>query len=482
MLASLLEERGDLQEAEALYRTASSQGHLPATSNLALLLEERGDLQQAEALYRTASSQGHLPATSNLALLLEKLVARHPQAVRAGGDLQEAEALYRTASSQGHLEATFNLAVLLEKRGDLQEAEALCRTASMSTEPYVASQHACSTPCNSKLAQFALGEAAFKSGDGVQVHGLTSVGAVALNGHCATVLPCEGPARRVSGDRVPVEIDGGGQRLVGPENSRPWSDVEELGDVTAQATGSASRTAATSSLADGSSIMTVDLAFAFGCEGELEADPATQSAILESITGFAPEELRAGSSSSSLAVNSMVSDALLRSRPEEELGTCVGKVVLLKFNRCIQSFQRALLQRPELEPVRKALNQRGFAVVLPSKAKAFVHPENYEAVLEAIARDKFVLYADHVLVEPELENVVKEVLKGIAQPKAGTRALIELSGACSGAQEHQPTAGTAGASSSSNLPLTTERTFIHFKVPSSLISPSELDARSFKTA
>ncbi|CAE8720570.1 unnamed protein product [Polarella glacialis] len=312
MLASLLEERGDLQEAEALYRTASSQGHLPATSNLALLLEERGDLQQAEALYRTASSQGHLPATSNLALLLEKLVARHPQAVRAGGDLQEAEALYRTASSQGDLPATVMLARLLEKRGDLQEAEALCRTASsqghlsatfflacllenrgdlqeaealyrtassqgdleatsslalllvkrgdlqeaeapyrtasMSTEPYVASQHACSTPCNSKLAQFALGEAAFKSGDGVQVHGLTSVGAVALNGHCATVLPCEGPARRVSGDRVPVEIDGGGQRLVGPENSRPWSDVEELGDVTAQATGSASRTAATSSV------------------------------------------------------------------------------------------------------------------------------------------------------------------------------------------------------------------------------------------
>ncbi|CAE8583743.1 unnamed protein product [Polarella glacialis] len=178
----------------------------------------------------------------------------------------------------------------------------------------------------------------------------------------------------------------------------------------------------------------------------------------------------------------MVSDALLRSRPEEELGTCVGKVVLLKFNRCIQSFQRALLQRPELEPVRKALGQRGFAVVLPSKAKAFVHPENYEAVLEAIVRDKLVLYADHVLVEPELENVVKEVLKGIAQPKAGTRALIELSGACSGAQEQQPTPGTAGASSSSNLPLTTERTFIHFKVPSSLISPSELDARSFKTA
>ncbi|CAE8630581.1 unnamed protein product, partial [Polarella glacialis] len=233
----------------------------------------------------------------------------------------------------------------------------------MSTEPYVASQHACSTPCNSKLAQFALGETAFKSGDGVQVHGLTSVGAVALNGRCATVLPCEGPAWRVSGDRVPVEIDGGGQRVSRPENFRPWSDVEELGDVTAQATGSASPTAATSSLADGSSIRTVDLAFAAGCEGELEADPATQSAILESITGFAPEELRAGSSSSSLAVNSMVSDALLRSRPEEELGTCVGKVVLLKFNRCIQSFQRALLQRPELEPVRKALDQRGFAVV-----------------------------------------------------------------------------------------------------------------------
>ncbi|CAE8623806.1 unnamed protein product, partial [Polarella glacialis] len=101
----------DLTQAEALFRTASSQGHLPATSYLAILLEERGDLQEAEALFRTASSQGHLEATSNLAILLEER-----------GDLQEAEALFRTASSQGHLPATSNLAFLLEKRGDLQEA------------------------------------------------------------------------------------------------------------------------------------------------------------------------------------------------------------------------------------------------------------------------------------------------------------------------------------------------------------------------
>ncbi|CAE8606941.1 unnamed protein product, partial [Polarella glacialis] len=180
--------------------------------------------------------------------------------------------------------------------------------------------------------------------------------------------------------------------------------------------------------------MTFDLAFTAGCEGGVAADPATQSAILESITEAASVEPRAGSSSSPLAVNSMVSDALLRSRPEEELGTCVRKVVLLKFNRSDQRFQRALLQRPELEPFRKALDKQGFDVVLPSKAKAFVHPENYEAVLEAIARDKLVLYADHVLVEPELENMVKDVVKGIAKPKAETRALIELSGASSGAQ------------------------------------------------
>jgi hypothetical protein len=47
-------------------------------------------------------------------------------------------------------------------------------------------------------------------------------------------------------------------------------------------------------------------------------------------------------------------------------------------------------------------------------------------------------------VEPELECVVKDVVKGVAKPKSDTRDLIELSGACSGAQaekEHQPTAG-----------------------------------------
>ncbi|CAE8656721.1 unnamed protein product [Polarella glacialis] len=233
--------------------------------------------------------------------------------------------------------------------------------------------------------------------------------------------------------------------------------------------------------------MTCDLAFTAGCEGGVAADPAIQSAILESITEAASVEPRAGSSSSPLAVNSMVSDALLRSRPEEELGNCVRKVVLLKFNRCDQRFQRALLQRPELEPVRKASDKQGFDVVLPSKAIAFVHPENYEAVLEAIARDKLVLYADHVLVEPELENIVKDVVKGIAKPKAESRALIELSSASSGAQaekEHQPTAGAADADAFSllNWPLEVERTFIHFKVPSSLLTPSEFAARSFKTA
>ncbi|CAE8588052.1 unnamed protein product, partial [Polarella glacialis] len=396
-----------------------------------------------------------------------------------------AEALYRTASSQGHVGATFNLAVLLEDRGDSKEAEALFRTASISPEHAVASQQACSRPCDSNLAQIASWETAFRRGDRVQVHGLTSIGGVALNGRCATVLPCEGLARRVSGDRVPVEIDGCGQQAVKPNNLRPWSDVEGLSDVIRLAASAAARTAATSSSADGSSIMTFGLAFTAGCEGA--ADPATQSAILESITEAASVEPRAGSSSSPLAVNSMVSDALMRSRPEEELGTCVRKVVLLKFNRCDQRFQRALLQRPELDPVRKALEKQGFDVVLPSKAKAFVHPENYEAVLEAIARDKLVLYADHVLVEPELENIVKDVVKGIAKPKVETRALIELSGASSGAQaekEHQPTAGTADADAFSllNWPLEVERTFIHFKVPSSLFTASEFAARSFKTA
>ncbi|MEV0773798.1 tetratricopeptide repeat protein, partial [Nocardia salmonicida] len=129
-LGFLIAQRGDLVEAESWFRKAVEAGDNDAMNNLGLppellgkfaktiarntitnlgfLLEQRGDLDEAEAWFRTAIEAGDNDAMTNLGLLLERR-----------GDLVEAEAWFRTAIEAGDNDAMTNLGLLLERRGDL---------------------------------------------------------------------------------------------------------------------------------------------------------------------------------------------------------------------------------------------------------------------------------------------------------------------------------------------------------------------------
>ena len=63
----LLEQRGDLDGAEAAYRRADARGDATGAFNLGGLLAERGDLAGAEAAYRRADERGDAGGASNSA-------------------------------------------------------------------------------------------------------------------------------------------------------------------------------------------------------------------------------------------------------------------------------------------------------------------------------------------------------------------------------------------------------------------------------
>jgi hypothetical protein len=138
-LAGLLEQRGDLDEAEQMLRTGADAGDKSAASQLANLLagrgdlaglraradagdgaaavvlagllERRGDLDGAEQILRPPADAGDEPAAVVLVGLLEKR-----------GDLDGAEQILRARVGVGDRHAAFDLAGLLARRGDLDEA------------------------------------------------------------------------------------------------------------------------------------------------------------------------------------------------------------------------------------------------------------------------------------------------------------------------------------------------------------------------
>lgn len=192
-------------------------------------------------------------------------------------------------------------------------------------------------------------------------------------------------------------------------------------------------------------------------------------------------------------MNARVSEALLRDR----CGPPQKSVVLLKFERNPKKFLEVLSMAEELAPYRTSLEAHGFSMILPSRAKVLVHPPHYQAVLEAVKQQGLTLYADHVIVEPELETVLLELLSRIVKLKRGGRAALKLrlppggdiangdveQSSSEDVEEnitefigpaHQPTEvdGADGSASPATSILPVKKTFIHFSVPSSLYTPS----------
>lgn len=121
-------------------------------------------------------------------------------------------------------------------------------------------------------------------------------------------------------------------------------------------------------------------------------------------TGDAPEEELDALD----ALNNQISEDVLKGYRSE-----VGpQVVLLTFTRSPKAYRDVLMQSAELAGYRQALEERDFAVELPSSgAKILVHPAHYSAVLEAV--DAFVLTRKHVLVDLPLKDVVIGLVMGL---------------------------------------------------------------------
>jgi Flp pilus assembly protein TadD len=123
-LGWLAERRGELDEAERLFRQAARAGHAGGLNNLGWLAERRGELGEAEGHYREAADAGDAVAIHNLGWLAERR-----------GELGEAERRFRQAADAGEAGELNNLGWLAKQRGDLAGAERLFRQAADAGQP-----------------------------------------------------------------------------------------------------------------------------------------------------------------------------------------------------------------------------------------------------------------------------------------------------------------------------------------------------------
>ncbi|MFI6959647.1 tetratricopeptide repeat protein, partial [Nocardia sp. NPDC050408] len=111
-LGFLLQQRGEIAEAETWYRKAVDAGNFNAIYFLGRLLEERGEIAEAETWYRRGIDAGESNAMYSLGRLLQQR-----------GEIAEAETWYRRGIDAGESNAMYSLGRLLQQRGEIAEAE-----------------------------------------------------------------------------------------------------------------------------------------------------------------------------------------------------------------------------------------------------------------------------------------------------------------------------------------------------------------------
>jgi len=161
------------------------------------------------------------------------------------------------------------------------------------------------------------------------------------------------------------------------------------------------------------------------------------------------------------SINAQVSNALVRSSPADD----GPRVVLLKFSRPSSAMRQSLLEADELASCRATLESHGLPVELESGAKIFVRPNNYDPALTAIRLYGLTLYKNHVLVDPELEEVVLQLVQQLhgqsfTYPKC--RGVVPL--------------GLAEWTATPDGNLNITRTFIQIQIPNSIQADSEFHA------
>lgn len=110
---------------------------------------------------------------------------------------------------------------------------------------------------------------------------------------------------------------------------------------------------------------------------------------------------------------------------DEELAA--EDVYLLQFSRYPEELRVALLEGVPLRQCRQSLEDEGYAVNLPSGAKVFVHPEQYQDVTTAL--EGMTLRPYHVVVSQGLEHLVQESLQHIprqSKVKVKARSAVQL--------------------------------------------------------
>lgn len=123
-LGVLLARMGQISAAEAAYNEAVAQGDVQSMSNLGASLHGRGYLSRAEAMFRKATAEGSIHGRYGLARVL---IDR--------GKTAEAESLLSEATMQGQTEAMAWLGILLVERGETSRGEELLRQAAGSNDP-----------------------------------------------------------------------------------------------------------------------------------------------------------------------------------------------------------------------------------------------------------------------------------------------------------------------------------------------------------
>merc|ERR1712194_849482 len=107
------------------------------------------------------------------------------------------------------------------------------------------------------------------------------------------------------------------------------------------------------------------------------------------------------------SINAQVSNALVRSCTADN----GPRVLLLKYSRRAPQMRQLLLEAEELAPYRSALYSQELAVELQSGAMIFVHPDHHAPALAAVRLYGWTLHADHVLVDPESEPIVEQLVQ-----------------------------------------------------------------------
>lgn len=111
-LANFYQENNNVQEAERWFQEAASNEHPGGMNDYGLFLFKQGRFDEAKKWLKKALDLGHPKALVNLAIIHNEL-----------GEVAEAEKCFRAAAASGNPQAMNNLGILLQNRGDVAGAE-----------------------------------------------------------------------------------------------------------------------------------------------------------------------------------------------------------------------------------------------------------------------------------------------------------------------------------------------------------------------